>query len=102
LVRRARTGSAYRLFRLPGPGVARPGLVRTGDGPAGGLPVEVWELPLQGYAQLQTTVPAPLGFGRIELAGGESVHGFLCEAAGVAGAEDITGSGGWRSYLAGL
>ena len=59
---------------------ARPGLVRTGDGPADGLPVEVWELPLQGYAQLQTQVPAPLGFGRLELSGGETVHGFVCEA----------------------
>jgi allophanate hydrolase len=102
LVRRARTSAAYRLFRLPGPGVARPGLVRTGDGPANGLPVEVWELSLQGYAQLQTLVPAPLGFGRVELADGEQVHGFLCEAAGVVGAEDITASGGWRRYLAGL
>ncbi|MDX6221724.1 MAG: allophanate hydrolase, partial [Frankiales bacterium] len=61
LVRRDRTSAAYRLFRLPGPGLARPGLVRTGDGPVDGLPVEVWELPLQGYATLQTMVPAPLG-----------------------------------------
>jgi allophanate hydrolase len=102
LVRRDRTSAAYRLFRLPGPGVARPGLVRTGDGPVEGLPVEVWELPLQGYAQLQTMVPAPLGFGRLELLGGTSVHGFLCEAAGVTGAEDITAHGGWRRYLATL
>jgi allophanate hydrolase len=102
LVRRDRTSAAYRLFRLPGPGVARPGLVRTGDGPADGLPVEVWELPLQGYAQLQTMVPAPLGFGRLELLGGTSVHGFLCEAAGVVGAEDITAHGGWRRYVATL
>jgi allophanate hydrolase len=67
-----------------------------------GLPVEVWELPLQGYAQLQTMVPAPLGFGRLELSAGDTVHGFLCEAAGVVGAEDITASGGWRRYLSTL
>ncbi|MDX6227752.1 MAG: allophanate hydrolase [Frankiales bacterium] len=102
LVRRDRTSAAYRLFRLPGSGVARPGLVRTGDGPADGLPVEVWELPLQGYATLQTMVPAPLGFGRLELLAGDSVLGFLCEAAGVVGAEDITAHGGWRRYLATL
>jgi allophanate hydrolase len=102
LVRRARTSAAYRLYRLPGPGVPRPGLVRTGDGPADGLPVEVWELPLQGYATLQTMVPAPLGFGRLELSGGESVHGFVCEAYGVVGAEDITAHGGWRRYLSAL
>jgi allophanate hydrolase len=102
LVRRDRTSAAYRLFRLPGQGVARPGLVRTGDGPSDGLPVEVWELPLQGYAQLQTMVPAPLGFGRLELLGGQTVHGFLCEAYAVVGAEDITAHGGWRRYLSTL
>ena len=102
LVRRARTSAAYRLYRLPGAGVPRPGLVRTGDGPADGLPVEVWQLPLQGYATLQTMVPAPLGFGRLELLGGESVHGFVCESYGVVGAEDITAHGGWRRYLASL
>ena len=102
LVRRTRTCAAYRLYRLPGPGVPRPGLVRTGDGPADGLPVEVWELPLQGYASLQTMVPAPLGFGRLELAGGETVLGFVCEPYGVAGAEDITAYGGWRRYMASL
>ena len=100
LVRRARTSAAYRLYRLPGAGVPRPGLVRTGDGPADGLPVEVWELPLQGYASLQTMVPAPLGFGRLELSGGETVHGFVCESYGVVGAEDITAHGGWRRYMA--
>ena len=102
LVRRARTSAAYRLFRLPGAGVPRPGLVRTGDGPAEGLPVEVWQLSLQSYATLQTMVPAPLGFGRLELAGGELVHGFLCESYGVIGAQDITSYGGWRRYLATL
>ncbi|BEP14546.1 allophanate hydrolase [Acidothermaceae bacterium B102] len=102
LVRRARTSAAYRLYRLPGAGVPRPGLVRTGDGPAKGLPVEVWEMPLQGYASLQTMVPAPLGFGRLELSGGDTVHGFVCESYGVAGAEDITSHGGWRRYMASL
>jgi allophanate hydrolase len=100
LVRRARTSAAYRLYRLPGPGVPRPGLVRTGDGPPEGLPVEVWQLPLQGYATLQTMVPAPLCFGRLELLGGDTVHGFVCERYGVVGAEDVTSYGGWRRYLA--
>ena len=70
--------------------------------PADGLPVEVWELPLQGYATLQTMVPAPLGFGRLELIDGSTVHGFVCESYGVAGAEDITGHGGWRRYVSTL
>ena len=42
---RARTGTGYRLYRLNVPGVARPGLVHTGDGPADGIAVEVWQVP---------------------------------------------------------
>ncbi len=47
-------------------------------------------------------IPAPLGIGRIRLAGGGAVQGFLCEANAVADAEDITRFGGWRAYLAAL
>jgi allophanate hydrolase len=28
------------------------------------------------------------------------VHGFLCEAAALQGAPDISALGGWRAYLA--
>jgi len=39
---RGRTAGGYRLYRLPGASVPRPGLVRTGDGPAAGIAVEMW------------------------------------------------------------
>lgn len=97
---RGRTSGGYRLFRLPGAGVARPGLVRTGDGPDGGIAVELWDLPHQGIGSLATSIPAPLGLGTVELDDGAQVLGFLAEAAGVEGADDITSYGGWRAYLA--
>ena len=45
--------------------------------------------------------PAPLGIGKLELADGSVVNGFICEGIGVAAAQDITECGGWRAWLAG-
>jgi allophanate hydrolase len=44
-------------------------------------------------------IPSPLGIGTIALSTGETIKGFLCETAGLEGAEEITAFGGWRSYL---
>lgn len=91
-LRQAVTVPAYRLFALGD----RPGLVRMADGaPVQG---EVWALPASAIGPLLTQVPAPLGFGTVELTEGPMI-GFLAEAAGVAGAEDITAFGGWRAWL---
>ncbi|GAA1758803.1 allophanate hydrolase [Luedemannella helvata] len=97
---RARTAPAYRLFRLNVPGVARPGLVRTGDGPAGGVAVEVWQLPHQGVGALLDLIPAPLGLGRVELDDGTLVTGFLAEEYATRDATDVTHHGSWRAALA--
>ena len=98
---RARTAQGYRLFALPGDGVPRPGLLRTGEGPAAGIALEVWDLPHQGLGQLADLVPSPLSLGTVRLAGGEGVLGFLAEAEGVRDAVDVTAAGGWRRHLAG-
>jgi allophanate hydrolase len=99
LAYRARTAGGYRLFRLPGSGVARPGLVRTGDGPADGIAVEVWRLSQQAVGALLAMVPPPLGFGPVELDDGVVVTGFLAPESAVAAAEDVSRFGGWRAYL---
>lgn len=99
LHRRARTAAGHRLFHLPGAGVARPGLVATGDGPAAGIAVEVWDVPDQGVGALLGHIPAPLGLGRVTLADGTVVTGFVTAEGGVREAEDVTGYGGWRAYL---
>ena len=101
LHRRARTAGGYRLFALPGDGVARPGLLRSSGGPAGGIALEVWDLPHQGVGMLADLIPRPLGLGTVELADGSGVLGFLAEGAGLRDAADISGSGGWRAYLQG-
>jgi allophanate hydrolase len=98
---RARTAGGYRLFRLPGPGLPRPGLAPTGDGPAGGIAVEVWTLPQQAVGALLGTIPAPLGLGRLTLDDGSAVTGFLAAGAEALAGTDISGYGGWRGYLTG-
>jgi allophanate hydrolase len=73
--------------------------VRTGDGPAEGIAVEVWQLSHQAIGALLGSVPPPLGFGPVELDDGAVVSGFLAPESAVAGAEDVTRFGGWRAYL---
>jgi allophanate hydrolase len=47
-------------------------------------------------------IPAPLGIGKVMLADGEMVSGFLCEAYATQGAQEVTYLGGWRAYIASL
>ena len=96
LLRKTRTDSGYRMKRVPGGGVARPGLV-AGEGPADGFAVEVWELPLQTLGALAAELSPPLRFGQLRLADGTTVLGYVGDDAALASAEDISGFGGWRA-----
>jgi allophanate hydrolase len=98
LVRATLTAPRYRLYALPGGPPARPGLMRVEPGEA--IEVEVWELPTTAFGGFVDGVPPPLAIGTIELADGERVKGFLCEAYGAVDATDITKLGGWRRYVA--
>ena len=94
------TAPRYRLYSLAGGPPKRPGMIRVEDGAA--IAVEVWALPLEAFGAFMTGIPQPLGIGTVDLADGSQAKGFLCEPAGLAGAEEITGFGGWRAYLASL
>jgi allophanate hydrolase len=92
------TAPEYRLFALPGGPPHRPGLIRApGEGNA--IAVEVWALPADRFGEFVDQIPAPLGIGRILLANGEIVAGFLCEPHAVINAREITSLGSWRSFL---
>ena len=93
---------SYSFHALPGGGVKRPGMVRTTSPQAKGITIEVWALPMDRLGSFLTGIPAPLGLGKVELASGEWVTGFICETAGIVGGEDITEIGDWRRYLARL
>jgi allophanate hydrolase len=62
---------------------------------------EVWDMPVSQFGSFVAGIPAPLGIGKLELADGSVVNGFICEGIGVADAQDITECGGWRAWLAG-
>ena|SRR5438445_13894683 len=101
LVQRTTTAPVYRMYALatdpPKPGLVR--VAATDDG-AGTVEVEVWSLDAAGFGTFVDGVPAPLTIGRVVLADGTNVAGFLCEPIAAIGAEDITAYGGWRRYLA--
>ena len=91
------TAPTYRFYALPDG--KRPGLIRVElDGAA--IACEVWEMPASQFGSFVAGIPAPLGIGKLELADGSVVNGFICEGLGVATARDITEYGGWRAWLA--
>jgi allophanate hydrolase len=100
-LRSIKTEPDYRLYALPGGPPQRPGLLRVAPGEGGAIETEVWALPPAAFGTFVAGIPAPLGIGTLRLADGTAPKGFLVEAAGVAGATDITRFGGWRSYMAG-
>ena len=88
----------YRFCHLPGGPPERPGMVREREGAA--IAVELWHLPYAGVGQLLEKIPSPLGLGTVPLSDGREVKGFICEAFGAEGGQDISAFGGWRAYLA--
>jgi allophanate hydrolase len=99
LIERTLTAPDSRLYALPGGPPARPGLVRVAaQGVA--IAVEIWVLPSAAFGSFIAGIPAPLAIGKLTLADGREVSGFLCEAHAVSRAQDISAYGGWRAYQA--
>jgi len=99
LLQKTTTAPAYRFFALPGGPPHRPGLIRVASGGAQ-IDVEVWAVPAEHLGSFVAGIPAPLGIGKLELADGSRVPGFICEGLAADGATDITHFGGWRQFLA--
>jgi allophanate hydrolase len=98
LLQKTRSAPRYRLYALPGGPPHRPGMIRVAHGGAG-IDVEVWAVPTEHLGSFLAGIPAPLGLGKLELADGTLVVGFICEGFAAEGATDITHFGGWRAYL---
>ena len=95
-----RTTAHYRLYALQGTVPAKPGMARAEGGVA--ITVEVWDIPVSNFGRFVAGVPAPLGIGTVQLQGGRSVKGFICEGHALTQATDITAFGGWRAYCRSL
>ncbi|MBV1789395.1 allophanate hydrolase [Marinobacterium sp. D7] len=98
LKQRTTTAPIYRFYALAGGPPYRPGLVLDEERGAA-IDVEIWSLPTAEFGSFVAGIPAPLGIGKVRLADGHSVSGFICEPHGLEGAEEITAYGGWRTYL---
>jgi allophanate hydrolase len=98
LTRVTTTAPHYRLHEL-GTVPRKPGLVRV---PVGGVSIEgeVWRLPAAGFGTFVAAIPSPMVIGKVTLADGAEVSGFLVEPVAIEDAPDISHFGGWRSYLA--
>jgi len=95
------TAPDYRLYVLPNTTPPKPGMLRT-PGAGSEIVGEVWLLDAADFGRFVARIPAPLGIGKVMLADGEMVSGFLCEAYATQGAQDVTHLGGWRAYIASL
>ena len=98
LSRAALTAPGYRLYALANTVPAKPGLVRDPGFTGPGIAIEIWSLSQAAFGTFVASLPRPMCIGKIELAEGGEVPGFLCEPAALAGATDITHSGGWRAF----
>tara|TARA_X000000950_G_scaffold289398_1_gene412872 strand:+ start:5839 stop:7665 length:1827 start_codon:yes stop_codon:yes gene_type:complete len=99
LISKQLSAACYRLFALQGGPPFRPGMIRD-EANGRAIEIEVWRLPAETFASFMTGIPWPLGIGKVEIASGEQISGFICESAGLEGATDISHFGGWRAYLA--
>jgi allophanate hydrolase len=100
LVKATRTDGQYRFYALANTTPPKPGLVFTPGFQGEGIEVEVWAMPEQTVGSFLNAIPPPLSLGTVRLADGTTVKGFLCEPAGINGAQEITHLGGWRKFLA--
>lgn len=91
----ASTASKYQLVKLPAE-PAKPGLIKRASGGLS-IQIEIWEMPVTRFGAFAALIPAPLGIGKVELADGSELPGFVCEAYAADDAEDITAFGGWRN-----
>ncbi len=97
-IEKTETAPQYKLFALAGGPPYRPGLVRQ-ETEGVSVALELWALPKTAVGDFISGIPAPLGIGTVVLSDQRQVKGFVCEAAGLSGAEDISALGSWRVFL---
>lgn len=95
LVEKTQSSAQYQLYALPDG--KRPAMIRD-DAQGKAIEVEVWSMPMEYFGSFVAGIPAPLGIGKVELADGRWLCGFMSEGNVVDGALNITEFGGWAAY----
>ena len=98
LAHAGKTAPAYRMYLIPaGDGLPeRPALMMEEEGVQ--VEVEVWNLSREAFGDFVSMIPAPLGIGKVVLADGSEVPGFIAEPRAARDAIDLSHFGGWRAY----
>jgi len=94
-VREDSTAAVYRLFSIDD---RHPAMLRTTDGKGASIALEIWDVPLEGLAQVLLGEPPGLCIGKVVLRDGSIVLGVLGEPFLCEGKTEITQHGGWRAY----
>lgn len=95
-VREDETDACYRLWSI---GDRHPAMMRTpGEGTR--VALEVWDVPVDGLANLLMNEPPGLAIGKVVLRDGSIVLGVLGEPFLCEGQREISSYGGWRAYIA--
>jgi gamma-glutamylcyclotransferase (GGCT)/AIG2-like uncharacterized protein YtfP len=92
------TEPAYRIWSIND---RHPAMVRVASGGVA-VAVEVWSVPAEGIAAILLAEPPGLSVGKVKLADGRTVLGVLGEPILCEGQREITGFGGWRTYVKSL
>ncbi len=92
------TSAQYKMFAVPG-SVERPAMIRD-ENNGYSFAVEVWTMPIREFGSFVYGIAQPLGIGKVELASGEYVTGFIAEGYAEDLGKDISKFGGWRKYKA--
>jgi allophanate hydrolase len=98
---RTKTAPVYRMYAMPAVGSIppRPALIRE-EGKGASIEVEVWDLSPADFGDFTSKIPGPLGIGKVLMENGEELPGFIAEPRAADGADEITGFGGWKAWLA--
>jgi hypothetical protein len=91
----AKTQQCYRLWSINDQYPAMQKVNSEGNS----ISLEVWEVPVEGLAQLLLNEPSGLCIGKIDLANGDSILGVLGESICCDLGMEITHWGGWREYI---
>ena len=93
-VREDATDACYRLYSIDD---RHPAMLRA-PGEGARIALEIWDVPLDGLAQVLMNEPPGLSIGKVVLQDGSVVLGVLGEPFLCAGKREITQYGGWRAY----
>jgi Allophanate hydrolase C-terminal domain len=95
-VREDATDACYRIWSIDD---RHPAMLRT-PGQGTSVALEVWDVPLDGLAQVLLSEPPGLAIGKVVLRDKSIVLGVLGEPFLCEGKREITEYGGWRAYVA--